>query len=308
LYEIIRKVKEWKPAADQRLFNGKRRIRYSTFIADIAVQVADDRRVTVRRLAEAHGVSTRTIHATLHDDLHLSKKSARWVPKLLSQEMKNERVRTCGAFMSLLRRHSMAMLDRIVTMDESAVSFHTPQTKQQSKQWLVKGAPGPIKAKVQASRSKQMVLAFFDSKGLIYTNYVPKGSTVTASYIVEALGKFLKVFKQKRPEMAAGDWWFHWDNAPVHTAAIVKDWMAARQFKVIEHPPYSPDLAPADFFLFPKVKRELAGLTLTKETFKKEWEGAAKTLKAADFATAFRRWMERCEKCIDIAGSYVEKS
>ncbi len=192
-------------------------------------------------------MSTRTIHATLHDDLHLSKKSARWVPKLLSQDMKNERVRTCGAFMSLLRHHSMAMLDRIVTMDVSAVSFHTPQTKQQSKQWLVKGAPGPIKAKVHASRSKQMVLAFFDSKGLIYTNYVPKGSTVTASYIVEALGKFPKVFRQKRPEIAARDWWFHWDNEPVHTAAMVKDWMAARQFKVIEHPPYSPDLAPPPF-------------------------------------------------------------
>ncbi len=84
--------------------------------------------------------------------------------------------------------------------------------------------------------------------------------------------------------------------------------MAARQFKVIVHLPYSPDLAPADFFLFPKVMRELAGLTLTKETFKKEWEGAAKTLKAADFATAFRRWMERCKKCIDTAGSYFEKS
>ncbi len=129
-----------------------------------------------------------------------------------------------------------------------------------------------------------------------------------ASYIVEALGKFLKVFRQKRAEMVAGDWWFHWDNAPLHTAAMVKDWMAARQFKVIEHPPYSPDLAPADFFLFPKVKRELAGLTLTKETFKKEWEGAAKTLKAADFAMAFRRWMEHWGKCIDIARSNVEKS
>jgi hypothetical protein len=56
------------------------------------------------------------------------------------------------------------------------------------------------------------------------------------------------------------------------------------------------------------VKRELAGLILTKESFKKEWDGAAKTLKAADFTTAFRRWMERCEKCIAIAGSYVEKS
>jgi hypothetical protein len=50
------------------------------------------------------------------------------------------------------------------------------------------------------------------------------------------------------------------------------------------------------------VKRELAGLTLTKKTFKKEWEGAAKTLKVADFATAFRRWMERCKIFNDIAG------
>jgi histone-lysine N-methyltransferase SETMAR len=183
----------------------------------------------------------------------------------------------------------MALLDGIVTMDEFLVSFHLHQTKQQSKLWLVKGQPGLIKAKVHAFRTKQMVLAFFDSKGLIYTNHVPRGTMVNSKYIVEALGKFLKVFNQKRPEMAAGDWRFHWENAPVHTTTTVMDWMAARQFKVIKHPPYSPDLALADFFLFPKVKRELAGLTLTKYTFKKECEGAAKTLKAANFAAAFRR-------------------
>jgi hypothetical protein len=51
-------------------------------------------------------------------------------------------------------------------MDESAVSLYTPETKRQSKQWLVKGTPGPIKAKVHATRKKQMVLAFFDAKGL----------------------------------------------------------------------------------------------------------------------------------------------
>jgi hypothetical protein len=56
------------------------------------------------------------------------------------------------------------------------------------------------------------------------------------------------------------------------------------------------------------VKRELAVLTLTKETFKKEWEGAARTMKAADFTTAFRRWYERCERCIDIVWFYIEKS
>ncbi len=62
-----------------------------------------------------------------------------------------------------------------------------------------------IKAKVHATRAKQMVLAFFDSKGPIYTNYMPRGTTVNAKYIMEALGNFTKIFKKKRPIMAAGD-------------------------------------------------------------------------------------------------------
>jgi hypothetical protein len=73
LYEIITKVKEMKPAANQGVFNGKRRIRDQTFIDNVTTQVARDRDVNVRKLAEAHGVSTKTIHASLHKDLHQSK-------------------------------------------------------------------------------------------------------------------------------------------------------------------------------------------------------------------------------------------
>ncbi len=94
-------------------------------------------------------------------------KSARWVPKLLTDDMKEERVRTSEKFLALVRRCSMSVLDNIVTMDKSAVSFHTPETKQQSMQWLPKGQPEPVKIKVHTTRTKQMVLAFFHSKGLI---------------------------------------------------------------------------------------------------------------------------------------------
>ena len=54
-------------------------------------------------------------------------------------------------------------MDNIVTMNESAVSFHTPETEQQ--QWLKKGTPGPIEAKVHASRIKQMVLRLPQQQG-----------------------------------------------------------------------------------------------------------------------------------------------
>jgi hypothetical protein len=104
------------------------------------------------------------INLTLRHNLKLTKKSMRWVPKLLMDDMKKERVRTSKNFLAMVCRRSMAVLDKSVTIDESAVLFHIPKTKQQSKQWLPKGHPGPVKAKVHATRTKQMVLAFFDSK------------------------------------------------------------------------------------------------------------------------------------------------
>ncbi len=50
---------------------------------------------------------------------------------------------------------------------------------------------------------------------------------------------------------------------------MVQEYLAVKGVKTLRHPPYSPDLAPADFFLFPRVKSELAGLSVNQETFQK---------------------------------------
>ncbi len=64
------------------------------------------------------------------------------------------------------------------------VSYHTSETKKQSKQWIAKGKPGSIEARVQASRTKQVILAFFDSKGLVYSYIVARGVLINANYIM----------------------------------------------------------------------------------------------------------------------------
>ncbi len=216
---IIKAVKEGKNTADQRHSSTKKTKRTGDVLAAIAATIEEDRRIMVRELAATHGLPIGTVHAILKEDLGLVKKSARWVPKLLSLEQMEERVAASGDFLALLRRHSLALLNNIVTMDESAVSFHTPETKRASKEWVKKGLPGPRKAKVHATRTNKMVLVFFDAKGVIYTNYIPKGETVNAEYIKKALARFPQVFKSKRPIMASQDWFLHWDNAPVHTVS-----------------------------------------------------------------------------------------
>ncbi len=48
---------------------------------------------------------------------------------------------------------------------------------------------------------KQTVLAFFDNRRVVYTNYVPRGTTINADYIFGALRKFFKVLHQKWPDL-----------------------------------------------------------------------------------------------------------
>ena len=117
IYNILKQVKEGKNTDDQRRFNAKKTKRTPSLVAAVAADVDDDRRICVRTLALAHGVTKDTIFHILHDDLGLVKKSARWVPKLLNDEQKQERVRTCTEFLAMVQRRSLAMLDNIVTMD-----------------------------------------------------------------------------------------------------------------------------------------------------------------------------------------------
>jgi histone-lysine N-methyltransferase SETMAR len=48
----------------------------------------------------------------------------------------------------------------------------------------------------------------------------------------------------------------HHDNAPAHTALINQQFLAKNKMMVVSHPPYSPDLTPYDFILYPQMKHD----------------------------------------------------
>jgi len=68
--------------------------------------------------------------------------------------------------------------------------------------------------------------------------------------------------RRKRPELWRNGWILHQDNASAHNALSVKQFLANKNITVVEQPPYLPDLAPCDFFLFPKIKSVLKGTHL----------------------------------------------
>ena len=67
----------------------------------------------------------------------------------------------------------------------------------------------------------------------------------------------------------------------------VTDFLTKNDVKIINHTPYSPDLVPADYFLFPKVKSALSGMYFTQETFHKKLAGVSGTVQKEGFSVAF---------------------
>ena len=131
---------------------------------------------------------------------------------------------------------------------------------------------------------------FFDSMGIIYIQWVPTGITVNKEYYIEVLWEFRKRFRRKRPELfESGQWHFHQDNAPVHNSILVTDYLTQMGIKTILHPPYSPNLAPCDFWLFPKLKENLRGNRYsTIEDMKEAVTRVLNTLTQEDFQGASR--------------------
>ena len=97
-------------------------------------------------------------------------------------------------------------------------------------------------------------------------------------------------------------WHFHQDNTPVHNSIFVTDYLTKMGIKTVPHPPYSGDLAPCDFWLFPKLR------CCRYETIEEMKEAVTKvtdTLTQKDFHGAFEKLLERY-KCIAAGGDYFE--
>ena len=100
-----------------------------------------------------------------------------------------------------------------------------------------------------------------------------------------------------------GQWHFQQDNAPVHNSILVTDCLTKMGIKTVPHRPYSPDLAPCDFCLFPK----LTGCRY--ETIEEMKEAVTKfidTLTQEDLHGAFQKLLERYNKYIADGGDYFE--
>jgi histone-lysine N-methyltransferase SETMAR len=274
--------------------------------ARVGELIRANRRVKQKDIAAMLGISTERVHHIIHALLGYRKVCARWVPRMLTPEMKQRRQQVCQELLTRYEQEGDAFIRRIVTGDESWAHHYDPENKRQSMEYRHKNSPSPKKFKVVASAGKVMMTIFWDCEGVVHTEFLKHGNTVNSDRYVTTLQKLRARLLRVRVGKHAV---LQHDNARPHTSRQTVAALERLKFDdILPHPSYSPDLAPCDFFLFPKLKEHLKGHRYASD---EEVQAAVRTWfrgKTSDFfLDGMQQLVRRWRLCVDRDGDYVEK-
>ena len=102
-------------------------------------------------------------------------------------------------------------------------------------------------------------------------------------------------------------WLLYHDNAPAHSSLLVRNFLAKNNTVIMPQPSDSPDLAPCDFFLFPRLKRPMKGRRFaTIEEIKTESLRELKDIPKSAYQKCFEDWRKCWHKCIISEGDCFE--
>ena len=175
---------------------------------------------------------------------------AKFVPRVLREDQKERRCHDSREMVELINSDP-AVLDALVTCDESWIDCYDQEIKRQSSQW--KHADSPRLKKTRQSKSTHnLLIIFFFWKHWLDLHAL--GSHWTDS----RQGTLCWDFKGVQEEIPSEEASTHQIGSvaypPVHKFILVRDYLTKMGIKTVPHPPYSPDLTPCYFWLFPKLR------------------------------------------------------
>ncbi|KAG5330275.1 SETMR methyltransferase, partial [Acromyrmex charruanus] len=198
-------------------------------IDEVKKIVLANRRITVREVAEDLNISIGSCHSIFTNDLGMRRVAAKFVPKLLNFDQKQHR--------EFLAKNNTLM----------------PQPPY-----------SPDLAPSTLNRSNVYRWYKMFSEGREDVNDEERAGRPSTSTTDENIDEVKKIVLANRriTETGRREIFLHHDNAPAHTSLLVREFLAKNNTLMMPQPPYSPDLAPCDFFLFPKLKRPMNDATL----------------------------------------------
>ena len=190
-------------------------------------------------------------------------------------------------------------------MDKRWINYFTPESNRQSAEWTAAGESRPKRPKMQTSASKVLASVFWEEQGILFIDYLEKGRTINSKYYIALLVHLKEEIAKKTATNEEEKMLFHQNKTLCHKliAKIAK--LHESHFELLPHPPYSPDLAPSNYWLFADLKR-----MLLKKRFRSNEEAISETeayFEAKD-KLFYKKGFKLLEKCwnqvITLEGDY----
>jgi len=195
----------------------------------------------------------------------------------------------------------------IVAIDETWVRDFEPELKSQSNEWRSPSSPRPKKFRRAQSKVKQMMIFAYDHRGIIMTDRVPCGTSVTAAYYRDWMQELRRKMHKNRPDLLGDGPLILHDNARPHLGKVVTDLLSKYEWEVLPHAPYSPDMSPPDFDLFPKLKEPMRGHRFSSlEEVSAAVTRAIRGLNKSGTLNGIENLPKRWDAVIEKQGDYIE--
>lgn len=270
--------------------------------------ITADRRRTILHISKKLNISYGTAQSIITDKLGMRKVASCWVPRLLTLEQMLARVAASVENLARWRQNPEDFLHRLVTVGETWVHHFDPTTKRQNLQLEENSETPPAKKLRTSPPGKVMVTVFWDSEGVIMTNFLEKGRSINKEYYSQELSRLQEELKKKRCGKLSKGILLLQDNVPAHTALHSVATAVQCGFEFLRHPQHSPDLSPSDYYLFPLLKEKLRGQKFDDDealvdAVQSFLEDQDVEFYRSGLLKLEKRWIE----CIDKEGDYVEK-
>ena len=246
-----------------------------------------------------------TLQIIINDHLSLRKLCARWIPHFLTEHQKKERVRICKQNLANFESNRWRLYD-VITGDESWFYHRKISSKQSNASWVSEGEKARTVVRRGRFDRKTMFSIFFKSNGPVCITYLEGGKTIDhETYIDSCLKPIVSFINEQRPQSSTKNIKFHHDNARPHIHKNVISFLESNKFTIMEHPPYSPDLAPSDYWLFSYIKQRLHDHS-DEESLKSEIVEIVNSIPKSEWKKTFDKLLERMRLCIENKGDYFE--
>ena len=273
------------------------------FHADIKRLLEEDPQISARQIAWRLGRDHSSVLYVLKNVFGLEFKKTRWVPHQLSEDDRKRRVSLSKALLETLQEAESKSFRFLVTGDESWFFYSSPRRGL----WIPPESEEPRAPRPSAYAPKTMITVFWGVDGPSVVLALPCDEKWNGEYFRDTVvSEILKSELYKKAQRQKQKYILHMDNAPAHRARIVREELAKFRISLAPHPPYSPDLAPSDFFLFGCLKERARGIEFRDSEEICEWIRDQFTMFGkATVLSVFRNWQERLNECIRKGGDYI---